>query len=57
MNFQMVYFFPIISGLAAAYLPAALGIYWITSNILNIGQDVYIKKKLDIEGFIKRNSV
>jgi YidC/Oxa1 family membrane protein insertase len=57
MNFQMVYFFPIISGLAAAYLPAALGVYWITSNILNIGQDVYIKKKLDIEGFIKRNSV
>ena len=57
MNFQMVYFFPIISGLAAAYLPAALGIYWATSNIINIFQDVYIKKKLDIEGFILKHSV
>lgn len=56
MNVQMVYIFPVLSGLAAAYLPAALGLYWTTSNIINIAQDVYIKKKLDIEGFIKRNS-
>ena len=56
INFQMVYFFPIISGFAAAYLPAALGIYWTTSNVINFLQDIYIKKKLDIEGFIKKHS-
>lgn len=56
MHIQMVYVFPVMSGFAAAYFPAALGIYWSTSNILSIFQDIYIKKKLDIEGFIKRNS-
>lgn len=57
MNFQMVYFFPFISGLVSAFLPSALGVYWIILNILNIFQDIYIKKKLDIEGFIKKHSV
>ena len=56
MNFQMVYFFPIISGITAAYFPAALGVYWTTSNILSIFQDFYIQKKLNIEGFIKKHS-
>lgn len=56
MSFQMVYFLPVISGVAASYLPSALGVYWITSNILNILQDIYIKKKIDIEGFIKKHS-
>ena len=55
MQTQMVYFFPILSGLSAAVLPSVLGVYWTTNNILNILQDIYIKRKLNIEGFIKEH--
>ncbi len=55
MQTQMVYFFPIISGISAAVLPSVLGVYWATNNILNILQDIYIKRKLNIEGFIKKH--
>ena len=55
MQTQMVYFFPVISGISAAILPSVLGVYWATNNILNILQDIYIKRKLNIEGFIKKH--
>ena len=43
MRVQMLYVLPIIIGFSAYVLPAALGIYWITSNVLSYLQDVYIK--------------
>lgn len=52
---QMVYFLPIISGISAAVLPSVIGVYWIANNILNILQDIYIQKKLNMAGFIKKH--
>jgi YidC/Oxa1 family membrane protein insertase len=56
MQMQMTYFLPIISGLSAAMFPAVIGVYWVVNNILNILQDVYIKRKLKIEKFVKEHS-
>ncbi len=57
MQTQMVYFLPIISGISAAVLPAVLGVYWATNNILNVFQDIYIKRKINIDDFIKKHEV
>lgn len=46
MQMQMKYFLPVISGVSAAVLPSAIGVYWIVNNILSIFQDIYIKRKL-----------
>lgn len=56
MQMQMTYFLPIVSGISAAVLPAVIGVYWITTNILNIIQDIYIKRKLNIEKFVKNHN-
>ncbi len=53
MQMQMLYFLPVISGISAAMFPAVIGLYWTVNNILNIFQDVYIKRKLKIEKFVK----
>lgn len=46
MRIQLLYVLPIIIGVSAYVLPAALGLYWITGNIIGIFQDYYMKKKL-----------
>jgi membrane protein insertase Oxa1/YidC/SpoIIIJ len=51
----MTYLLPIISGFSAAILPGVIGVYWTINNILNIFQDIYIKRKLNIEKFIKEH--
>ena len=56
MQMQMTYFLPIISGVSAALFPAVIGVYWVTNNILNIFQDIYIKRKLNIEKFVKEHN-
>lgn len=43
---QMVYVFPIITGLTAAALPSAIAVYWITSNLLTVVQTKLIEKHL-----------
>ena len=45
MKIQLLYVLPVIIGFSAAILPAAVGLYWTTSNIVSYFQDVYIKKK------------
>lgn len=46
MHFQMKYFFPFLVALIAYNISGAVALYWITSNIFSIGQQVYaIKKK------------
>lgn len=45
MKIQLLYVLPFIIGFSAFILPAALGLYWTTSNILGIFQDIYIKKR------------
>jgi YidC/Oxa1 family membrane protein insertase len=46
MRIQLLYILPLIIGISAYVLPAALGLYWITGNIISIFQDIYMKKKL-----------
>lgn len=46
LRIQMLYVFPVIILFTASVLPAAIGVYWITSNILGIAQDWYIKKDI-----------
>lgn len=46
---QMKYVFPvIITGIAYA-LPAAVALYWITSNLFQIAQEMYVKKHIKKE--------
>ena len=46
MKVQMLYVLPVIIGVSAFALPSALGVYWITSNVIGFAQDVYMKNKL-----------
>ncbi len=46
MKIQMLYVLPVIIGGSAYMLPTALGMYWITSNVIGYIQDVYMKNKL-----------
>lgn len=43
---QMLYVFPIITGVTAAAFPAAIGVYWITSNLLGALQAHLINKHI-----------
>lgn len=45
MAFQMKYVFPIIVIFISYSISGALALYWITSNLFSIGQEMYIKKK------------
>jgi YidC/Oxa1 family membrane protein insertase len=46
MKLQMLYVLPIIIAVSAAFLPAALALYWFVSNLASYGLDVYMKNKL-----------
>ena len=45
MAVQMKYFFPILMTFIAYTISSAVAIYFITSNLFAIGQEIYIKKK------------
>ncbi len=53
MHMQMKYVFPVMIFLISYNLAAALAIYWTTSNLFMIGQELYIRKQLKREGVIK----
>lgn len=46
MKVQLLYVLPVIITFSAAVLPSALGLYWLTSNVVGYAQDVYMKNKL-----------
>lgn len=46
MKIQLLYVLPLIIGFSAYVLPSALGLYWITANIVGIFQDMYMKHHL-----------
>ncbi len=46
LHFQMKYVFPIIIIFIASALPASISLYWITSNLFSIGQEIWTRKKL-----------
>ena len=45
MNTQMKYVFPFVVAFIAYSLSGAVALYWITSNIFAVGQQIYAKKK------------
>lgn len=45
MNMQMKYIFPIVVALIAYNVSGAIALYWFTSNIFSIGQQLYSNKK------------
>jgi YidC/Oxa1 family membrane protein insertase len=45
MKVQLLYVLPLVIGVSASALPAALGLYWTTSNSIGVLQDIYIKSK------------
>jgi len=46
MSFQMRYFFPIIVFFIAYNISGVIALYWITSNLFMIGQELYMRKRL-----------
>jgi YidC/Oxa1 family membrane protein insertase len=55
MHMQMKYIFPIMIFFISYHVAAALAIYWTTSNLFMIGQELYIRKQLKREGVLKTN--
>ena len=57
MNMQMKYVFPFIVAFIAYSLSGAVALYWVTSNIFAVGQQIYAKKKglrnIDLQGVSK----
>jgi len=45
MAMQMKYFFPVMVTFISYSISGALALYWITSNVFAIVQEIYIKKK------------
>ncbi|KKT00427.1 MAG: Membrane protein insertase YidC [Candidatus Nomurabacteria bacterium GW2011_GWF2_43_8] len=45
MSVQMKYIFPFIVAFIAYSISGAVALYWITSNLFMVGQQIYIKKK------------
>lgn len=56
MQLQMKYVLPVVIVVVAYIASAAVALYWITSNIFAIGQELYVKRKLDAEGTVTTTS-
>lgn len=46
MKIQLLYVIPVIVAASGMVLPSALALYWLVSNLVSYGQDVYVKNKL-----------
>ncbi len=49
MNMQMKYIFPFVVAFIAYTISGAIALYWITSNIFTVGQQIYVNKKRPLE--------
>ena len=45
MNMQMKYIFPFIVAFIAYSISGAVALYWITSNLFMVGQQIYVNKR------------
>lgn len=45
MSVQMKYVFPFVVAFIAYSISGAVALYWITSNLFMVGQQIYVKKK------------
>ena len=46
MSLQMKYVFPVIITIIASRFPAAVSLYWVTSNVFSIAQELYVRKNI-----------
>jgi len=53
MHLQMKYFFPIIVTFIAYSISGAVALYWITSNLFAVAQQVYANKKKHLSVLVK----
>ncbi|MEI6280749.1 MAG: YidC/Oxa1 family membrane protein insertase [bacterium] len=53
MNTQMKYVFPFIVAFIAYSISGAVALYWITSNLFMVGQQIYVKKEKNFKIVIK----
>lgn len=53
MSMQMKYIFPFIIGFIAYSISGAVALYWITSNLFMVGQQIYVKKEKNFKIVIK----
>jgi len=53
MTTQMKYVFPVVVAIISYSISAALSIYWITSNVFAILQEIYIKRKYHKTVFVE----
>lgn len=48
MGRQMVFFGPVLTIMFLSYLPSAVGLYWLTTSIFSVIQQIVINKRLNI---------
>ena len=53
MQMQMKYIFPFIVAFIAYSISGAVALYWITSNLFMVGQQIYVKKEKNFKVVIK----
>jgi YidC/Oxa1 family membrane protein insertase len=53
MQVQMKYIFPVMIFFISYHVAAALALYWTTSNIFMIGQEIVVRRQLTREGLRK----
>ncbi len=53
MQVQMKYVFPFIIAFIAYRISGAVALYWITSNLFMVGQQIYVKKEKNFKIVIK----
>lgn len=46
MQIQMRYVLPIIVGVISYTISAAIAVYWTTSNVFSIGQEIFVRKRM-----------
>lgn len=53
MHMQMKYVFPFVVAFIAYGISGAVALYWITSNLFMVGQQIYVKKEKNFKMVIK----
>ena len=53
MSMQMKYIFPFIIAFIAYSISGAVALYWITSNLFMVGQQIYVKREKNFKIVIK----
>jgi membrane protein insertase Oxa1/YidC/SpoIIIJ len=49
MHFQMRYIMPLFAAVAAYTISGAVALYWTTSNLFAIGQELYVRRRLNLQ--------